>query len=67
MTYTGYDGDGDVTARVDGNGTTTAYTYADPESLLTNIHYTLPASPPPTSAPSPTPPTPMMSTGGGTR
>ena len=46
VTYTGYDGAGDVTARVDGNGTTTAYTYADPESLLTNIHYTLPASPP---------------------
>ena len=39
VTYTGYDADGDVLARVDGNGTTTSYTYADPESLLTDIHY----------------------------
>ncbi len=46
VTYTSYDGAGDVTTRVDGNGTTTTYTYADPESLLTNVHYTLPSSPP---------------------
>ena len=46
VTYTGYDADGDLLARVDGNGTTTTYTYADPESLLTNIHYALPSSPP---------------------
>jgi len=37
-----------VLSRVDGRGVTTTYSYTDAESLLTNIHYTLPASPPST-------------------
>jgi RHS repeat-associated protein len=45
-TYTAYDGNGDLTGREDGNGTVTTYTYNDPENLLTDVHYTLPASPP---------------------
>jgi RHS repeat-associated protein len=44
--YGSYDGIGDVISRVDGRGVTTAYTYSDPGNLLTNVHYTLPSSPP---------------------
>ena len=37
---------GDPLTRVDGNGTTTTYSYGDPSSLLTNVHYARPSSPP---------------------
>jgi YD repeat-containing protein len=46
--FGGYDGIGDNTSRVDGRGVTTTYTFtSDPGNLLTNVHYTLPGSPPP--------------------
>ncbi len=37
--YPQYDGNGNPLRRIDGNGVETDYTYNDPESLLTNIHY----------------------------
>ncbi len=46
ITYTSFDQAGDPLTRMDGNGTTTTYTYNDPCNLLTKIHYTLPSSPP---------------------
>ena len=43
--FPSHDADGHVLARVDGRGVVTSYTYNDPESRLTNIHYSnLPAS-----------------------
>ena len=39
VTFNTYDLNGNVLTRVDGNGVTTTYTYDDPESLLTLIHY----------------------------
>ena len=38
-TAPGYDPDGNLLSRVDGRGQATTYTYADPESLLTQITY----------------------------
>lgn len=37
--YTSYDNDGNLLKRIDGNNVETDYTYSDPESLLTKIHY----------------------------
>ena len=38
-TTPGYDANGDLLTRMDGRNQTTTYTYADPESLLTQITY----------------------------
>jgi YD repeat-containing protein len=46
MVYSLYDDAGNVDSRVDGRGVTTAYSRSDPGLLLTNVHYTLPSSPP---------------------
>ncbi len=44
VTFPAYDGDGHATRRIDGNGVETDYTHnADPESLLTQVHYVYPA------------------------
>ncbi len=37
--FTNYNGAGNVLSRTDGNNVTTGYTYADPQSLLTDITY----------------------------
>ena len=39
VSFPSYDGDGNLLSRTDGNGITTTYTYADPESRLTDITY----------------------------
>ena len=39
VSFTSYDGKGDVLSRTDGNNAATTYTYNDPESRLTGITY----------------------------
>jgi len=43
LRFPAYDAKGNPLRRMDGNGMTTNYTYNDPQSLLTNIHYVYPS------------------------
>jgi len=52
LRYPSYDLDGNILSRVDGRGVVTTYLYNDPESLLTNVSYTVPNGSPVPAQPS---------------